>query len=136
MSYGAGIDDELDGLDIEDEEDELDKYEEKKTTSPSKKASTKKETPSKKRGKDGKPKEEAKKGKGGKDAGKGGNARGGKKEETHMGGDANKKAAPEKLVFMDIKETKIKAEEYMLRHNRPYSVQDILNCYQSTMRRK
>lgn len=123
-------------MDIEDEESELDDFkptkEEKKSASPTKKASPKKEsvkkdTPSKKRGKDGKPKEEAKKGKGkpAKDDGK-----------TKMGGEANVKAAPAKLVFMDIPETKIKVEEYMLRHNRPYSVQDILNCYQSTMRRK
>jgi hypothetical protein len=53
-----------------------------------------------------------------------------------MGGDANKKAPAEKLQIMDVKETKVKVEEYMLRHNRPYSVQDILNFFQSTMRRK
>lgn len=53
-----------------------------------------------------------------------------------MGGEANVKAAPPKLVIMDIPETKVKVEEYMLRHNRPYSVQDILNCFQSSMRRK
>ena len=39
-----------------------------------------------------------------------------------MGGDANKKPPPEKLQIMDIKDTKVKVEEYMLRHNRPYSV--------------
>lgn len=37
---------------------------------------------------------------------------------------------------MDVPQTKVKVEEYMLRHNRPYSVQDILNCYQSSMRKK
>jgi hypothetical protein len=37
---------------------------------------------------------------------------------------------------MDVADTKVKVEEYMVRHNRPYSVQDILNCYQSTMRKK
>lgn len=37
---------------------------------------------------------------------------------------------------MDIPNTKEKIEEYMLRHNRPYSVTDILNNFQSTMRRK
>ena len=37
---------------------------------------------------------------------------------------------------MDVPQTKAKIEEYMIRHNRPYSVQDILNSYQSTMRKK
>ena len=37
---------------------------------------------------------------------------------------------------MEIPETKKIVEEYMLRHNRPYSIQDILNSYQSTMRKK
>lgn len=115
-------------MDIDDEESELDAFkpdkEEKKSKSPTKKASAKKEsakkdTPSKKRGKDGKPKEEAKgKGKPKKDDGK-----------TKMGGEANVKAPIAKLVFMDIPMTKEKVEEYMLRHNRPYSVQDILNNY-------
>lgn len=37
---------------------------------------------------------------------------------------------------MDIAATKKAVEEYLLRHNRPYSVQDILNCFQSTMRKR
>jgi hypothetical protein len=37
---------------------------------------------------------------------------------------------------MDVPDTKIKAEEFMIKHNRPYSVQDILNSFQSCMRKK
>jgi hypothetical protein len=39
-----------------------------------------------------------------------------------MGGDDKKTVAKEKDAIMDVQETKLKIEEYMLRHNRPYSV--------------
>lgn len=80
----------------------------------------------KKRGKDGKPKEESK-AKGGKNDKK--------KKEDPKGANKPKEDKP-KLDIMDIAATKVKVEEYMLRHNRPYSIQDILNCYQSSMRKK
>ena len=35
----------------------------------------------------------------------------------------------EKVAILDVESTKIKIEEYMLRHNRPYSAQDILNFF-------
>lgn len=37
---------------------------------------------------------------------------------------------------MEVPETKVKISEFMQRHNRPFSTQDILNCFQSTMRKK
>jgi hypothetical protein len=37
---------------------------------------------------------------------------------------------------MDVPNTKIKIEEFMIKHNRPYSVQDVLNSFQSCMRKK
>jgi hypothetical protein len=35
----------------------------------------------------------------------------------------------EKAVILDVENTKIKIEEYLLKHNRPYSTQDILNQF-------
>ena len=37
---------------------------------------------------------------------------------------------------MSVEDTKTTIEEYMIRNNRPYSCQDILNFFQSTMRKK
>ena len=37
---------------------------------------------------------------------------------------------------MDLDETMKEVEAFMVKYNRPYSVQDILNNYQSTMKRK
>ena len=39
-------------------------------------------------------------------------------------------------MIMDVGQTKKEVEAYLLKHNRPYSVQDILNCFQTTMRKK
>lgn len=55
-----------------------------------------------------------------------------KKDDKKKGKDADKK----KDVIMDVQETKPKIEEFMLRHNRPFSTQDILNCFQSSMRKR
>ena len=89
------------------------------------------ELKAKKRGKDGKPKEESKASKGPtkKEIAEK------KKKEEQKGGNKAKDDKP-KVDIMDIATTKKTVEEYMLRHNRPYSIQDILNCYQSTMRKK
>ena len=37
---------------------------------------------------------------------------------------------------MDLDETEKEVEKFMLKNNRPYSVQDILNNYQSSMKKK
>lgn len=38
--------------------------------------------------------------------------------------------------IMSLADTKVKVTEYLTAQNRPYSVQDILNCFQSCMRKK
>ena len=48
----------------------------------------------------------------------------------------DKKKEADKPNIMDVNQTKQEVEAYMLKHNRPYSVQDILNCFQQTMRKK
>ena len=37
---------------------------------------------------------------------------------------------------MDLDKTEKEVEKFMLKNNRPYSVQDILNNYQSSMKKK
>ena len=37
---------------------------------------------------------------------------------------------------MDLDETEKEVEKFMLKNNRPFSVQDILNNYQSSMKKK
>ena len=37
---------------------------------------------------------------------------------------------------MDVEATKKIVEDFMLRHNRPFCYNDVLNSYQSTMRKK
>ena len=37
---------------------------------------------------------------------------------------------------MDLSETKVAVEAYLLKQNRPFSTQDILNCFQTTMKKK
>ena len=46
-------------------------------------------------------------------------------------GDAKSKdpKGVEKAAIMDVSQTKIKIEEYLLKHNRPFSTQDILNFF-------
>ena len=44
-----------------------------------------------------------------------------KGKESPEKNDKNKKAAPPKPVIMDTADTKVKIEEFMLRHNRPFS---------------
>lgn len=51
--------------------------------------------------------------------------------------DAGKKDDGKKAAnIMDVPQTKEKVAEFCIRHNRPYSIQDILNCFQSTMRKR
>ena len=128
--------------------EKVDKKEEKKSASPTKKSPSKKPEGEKKKkeakpkdpknkeeskGKDAKGKDDAK-GKSKKDDGKGKP----KKDDgkVTMGGANKETKVVAKAEIMDVEATKKIVWEFMLKNNRPYSVQDILNFYQVSMRRK
>lgn len=140
-------DDILQAIELDVDEDDLpssdDSSEEFKESKPKRKKSeiskpAKVEaSASKKRGKDGKVKEAKKEKPKPKDTQKSAKVtEKDKKKDPPAKAQIGKAKEKEKQVIMDVPDTKKTIEEYLNRHNRPYSLQDILNSYQSTMRKK
>ena len=140
----------VDELDRSQKSDDGDEFVEPRAKSV--KATQKTAGASKKRDKDGKPKKEPKEKKepkapkekkerepkAAKEEKKNDSAKPKKAAAAAPAKDAKPTGKPEKEKekIMDIADTKKAIEAYLVKHNRPYSIQDILNSFQSTMRKK
>jgi 26S proteasome regulatory subunit (ATPase 3-interacting protein) len=125
---GLDVDDEEDGeLDGEDDEDFKEDGGEKKEKTEEEKEKTKKRT------KAGKPAEEKKVA-----DKKGGDKKAPvKKDDGKLKmGAAKDEKKKDKFVQMSVDDSKLKIEAFMIKNNRPYSCQDVLNHFQESMRRK